>query len=327
MKHSPAGDYLRLRLRAAFRWAREVGWLRLAPLGLFSLIGMGQVLVLAAGHPLGQWAVPLLTVWSLLAAHRQRADYRFLATVAPDFKPWLALEYGLVSLPIAIALLSLRAVGPAALTLVLAAPVAWAPPAKEGRATRHRWRSPFRSEAFEWVGGMRATQGLLVWLVLLAGAIWQRASPLAPITALLLWLLVVLACYGTAEPSMMLAVAAQQPKPFLQRRLVLGLGYAACTAMPFWLLLATGPAGWGAALAIILVWLGLVALVIVAKYAFYPNATQFRSTQLLVIAVVLLLVGSPLYPVLLLVIVSGLPWQSRRRLRTVLGQELRDEAR
>jgi hypothetical protein len=38
-----------------------------------------------------------------------------------------------------------------------------------------------------------------------------------------------------------------------------------------------------------------------------------------VVAVVLVLVGSPLYPVLLLVIIIGLPWQSRRRLRTVLG--------
>lgn len=318
MKHSPVWEYLRLRLRAAFRWAQEVGWLRLAILGFFSLLGMGQVLVLAAGHPIGQWAVPLLTAWSLLAAHRQRADYRFLATVAPDFKPWLALEYSLLSLPIAVALICLRALGPAALTLVLAVPVAWAPPAKEGRATRHRW-SPFRSEAFEWVGGMRTTQGIVVWPVLLAGAIWQRASPLAPIAALLLWLLVVLACYGTAEPTTMLAVAAQKPKTFLRRRLVLGLGYAACTAMPFVLLLASGPAGWGAAVAIVLVWLGLVALIIVAKYAFYPNDTQFRSTQLLVVAVVLVLVGSPLYPVLLLVIVFGLPWQSRRRLRMVLG--------
>jgi hypothetical protein len=313
MKHSPVWEYLRLRLRAAFRWAQEVGWLRLVILGFFSLLGMGQILVLAAEHPPGQWAVPLLTVWSLLAAHRQRADYRFLATVAPDFKPWLSLEYSLLSLPIAVALLCLRAVGPAALTLVLAVPVAW--------ATRHRWRSPFRSEAFEWVSGMRATQGIVLWLVLLAGAIWQRASPLAPIAALLLWLLVVLACYGTAEPTTMLAVAAQRPKTFLRRRLVLGLGYAAGTAMPFLLVLASGPAGWAAAVAIVLVWLGLAVLIIVAKYAFYPNESQFRSTQLLVIAVVLVLVGSPLYPVLLLVIIIGLPWQSRRRLQAVLGQE------
>jgi hypothetical protein len=319
MKHSPVWEYLRLRLRAAFRWAQEVGWLRLVILSFFSLLGMGQLLVLAAEHPPGQWAVPLLTVWSLLAAHRQRADYRFLATVAPDFKPWLALEYTLLSLPIAVALLCLRAAGPAALTLALAAPVAWAPPAKEGKATRHRWRSPFRSEAFEWVSGMRATQGILVWLVLLAGAIWQRATPLAPIAALLLWLLVVLACYGTTEPTTMLAVAAQRPKTFMRRRLVLGLGYAAGTAAPFLLLLASGPAGWAASVAIVLVWLGLVALIIVAKYAFYPNDSQFRSTQLLVIAVVLVLVGSPLYPVLLLVIIIGLPWQSRRRLRTLLG--------
>lgn len=320
MNHSPAWGYLRLRLRAALRWAQEVGWLRLAILGLFSVMGIGKALVAAAGHPLGQWAVPVLTAWSLLSAHRQRDDYRFLATVAPDFKPWLAVEYSLLSLPIAVAMLSLRAIGPAAFTLVLAACVGWAPPAKEGRATRHRWRSPFRSEAFEWVGGLRATQGVLVWLVLLAGAIWQRATPLAPVAALLLWLVVVLACYGTAEPATMLAIAApQQPKAFLRRRLVLGLSYAAGTATPFLLLLGSGPAGWGAVVAVALFWLGLVALIIVAKYAFYPNASHFRLTQSLVVAVALLLIGDPVYPVLLLVAAIGLPWQSRRRLRAVLG--------
>jgi MFS-type transporter involved in bile tolerance (Atg22 family) len=85
------------------------------------------------------------------------------------------------------------------------------------------------------------------------------------------------------------------------------------------LLLGSGSAGWGAAMAVALFWLGLVALIIVGKYAFYPNARQFRITQALVVAVALLLIGDPVYPVLLLVAVTGLPWQSRRRLRMILG--------
>ncbi len=322
MKHTPAWRYLVLRLRTLGRLAREIGWLRLVLLLPFLLLSVGQALVVAAKHPVAQWTVPLLLAWLLLAAHRQRADYRFLATVAPGFKPWLALEYSLLAAPVALALLSLRATGPALLTLPLAALVAWAPPAREGRATRHCWRSPFSSEAFEWVSGMRATHGLLWWLGLLAVAFWQRAAPLASVAALLLWLLVVLACYGTAEPATMLAVAApRQPEAFLRRRLVLGLGYAAATAAPFWGLLGSGPAGWGGAVAVAVGWLGLVGLFILAKYAFYPNATHFRTTQALVLGVALLLLGHPLYPVLLLVAALGLPWQSRRRLRAMLGQK------
>jgi hypothetical protein len=66
-------------------------------------------------------------------------------------------------------------------------------------------------------------------------------------------------------------------------------------------------------------WLALVALFILAKYAFYPTETHFRSIQTLVLAVALLLIGNPLYPVLLLVAAGGLPWQAKRRLRQIIG--------
>ncbi|MFD1873123.1 hypothetical protein [Hymenobacter bucti] len=315
---APAAAYLRLRLRLLGRLGREIGAVRLALLLPFLLLSVGQALAVATVHPRGRWAVPVVVAWLLLSAHRQRGDYRFLATTAPGFKTWLAWEYALLALPVGAVLLAGRAYGPAGL-LLLAPLVAWAPPAGEDRASRRRWRSPFRSEAFEWVSGMRATKGLWLWPVLLGLASWQRASPLAPLAALLGWLLVVLACYGTAEPATMLALAARAPGQFLRRRLGLGLGYAATTAAPFWVLLASGPAGRGGALAVAVAWLALVALFIVAKYAFYPNETHFRSTQGLVLAIALALIGNPLYPVLLLVAAGGLPWQARRRLARELS--------
>ena len=315
----PVVAYLRLRGRLLGRLAREVGPLRLAVVLPFLFMAVGQTLAVATKHPWGQWAVPGVVAWALLGAHRQRGDYRFLATTAPAFRVWLAWEYALLALPITGVLLAGRAYGPAALLVVLAPLVAWAPPGGEARASRHRWRSLFRSEAFEWVSGMRAMRGMWLWLVLVGLVSWQRASPLAPVAALVVWLLVVLACYGIAEPAPMLALAARSPAQFLRRRLRLGLGYAAATAAPFWVLLASGPAGWGGALAVAVGWLALVALFILAKYAFYPNETHFRSTQVLVLGVALLLLGHPLYPVLLLVAAVGLPWQSRRRLRELVG--------
>jgi hypothetical protein len=309
------GAYLWLRGRLLGRLAREIGALRLLILLPFVFMSV------ATKHPWGQWVVPVVVAWALLGAHRQRGDYRFLATTAPGFRAWLAWEYMLLALPLVIVLVAGCAYAPAALLLVLAPLVAWAPPRGEDRASRHRWRSPFRSEAFEWVSGMRATKGLLLWPVLLGLATWQRASPLAPVAALLGWLLVVLACYGTAEPTPMLALAAHLPASFLRRRLRLGLGYAAATAAPFWGLLASGPAGWGGALTVAVAWLALVALFIFTKYAFYPVETHFRLTQGLVLSIALLLLGHPLYPVLLLVAAVGLPWQSRRRIRQIIGNE------
>lgn len=315
---APLVAYLRLRLRLLGRLLREIGWLRLALVGFMLTLGLLQAAASLRQQPGGLWLVPLLVAWSLLGAHRQRADLPFLASAAPGFRPWLAAEYALLALPMAAGLLGLRAGGPAALLLGLAPLVAWVPPARPGQATRHRWRSPFRSEAFEWVSGMRATKGLLLWPVLVGLATWQRASPLAPVVGLLLWLLLVLPCYGEPEPLPMLALAARSPRQFLRRRLGLGLGYAAATALPFWVLLGLGPAGWGAALAVALFWLALLSMVILTKYAFYPNASHIRSTQGLVLAVGLLGAWHPAYPPLMLVSAAGLVWQSQRRLRAVL---------
>lgn len=315
---APLVAYLRLRLRLLGRLLREIGWLRLALVGPMLLLGLLQALASLGKYPQGLWAVPLVVAWSLLGAHRRRSDLTFLASAAPGFRPWLAAEYALLALPLALGLMALRAAGPAALAVGLAPLVAWAPAARPGQATQHRWHSPFRSEAFEWVSGMRATKGLLLWPVLVGLATWQRASPLAPVAALLLWLLVVTACYGEPEPLPLLALAVRSPRQFLRRRLALGLGYAAGSALPFWVLLGLGQAGWGAALAVALFWLALLGMVILTKYAFYPNASHIRSTQGLVLAVGLLGAWHPAYPPLMLVSAAGLVWQSQRRLRAVL---------
>ena len=311
--------YLSLRLRLLGRLLLEIGWLRLALAVPMLALGLLQVFASLAKQPRGLWVVPLLVGWTMLGAHRQRADAQWLAAAAPAYRPWLAVEYALLALPLALGLLALRAPGPAALLLGLAVLVAWVPPARPPAATRHRWRSPFRSEAFEWVGGARAAQALWLWPVLVGLAAWQRATALAPIAALVAWLLVVLACFGTPEPVTMLALAARTPRQFLRRRLALGLGYAAATALPFWLLLGAGPAGWGAALGVALFWLTLAGMLVLTKYAFYPTASHVRLTQGLVLAVGLLGAGHPAYPPLMLASAAGLVWQSQRRLRQVLG--------
>jgi hypothetical protein len=312
--------YLALRLRLLGRLLREIGWWRLALVGTLLGLGLLQTLETLRAHPAGCWLVPLLAGWSVATAHRQREDAQFLTGLAPDCRPWLAAEYALLALPVALGLLLAgRAPGAAGLTLGLAALAAWVPPARAAAATRHRWRSPFRSEAFEWVGGMRTTKGLWLWPALVGLVAWQRAVPLAPVAALLAWLLVVAAGYGTPEPATMLALAARTPRQFLRRRLRLGLGYAALTAAPFWVVLGVGSAGWGAALAVALFWLGLLSLVILCKYAFYPNASHIRSTQSLLLAVGLLGAWHPAYPPLMLAAAGGLVWQSRRRLHALLA--------
>ncbi|MBF9237542.1 hypothetical protein I2I05_09055 [Hymenobacter sp. BT683] len=311
--------YLRLRRHLVIRQLREVGWVRLALLLPVLLVAVGRALVMAASSPVVQWAVPVGVAALLAAAHRQRADLRFLAISAPAFRRWLAVEYLLWALPVALMLLAFKDWGAAGLTLLLTPLAAAVPAMREARSTRMRSRSFFRSEAFEWVSGMRGAGW--VWLPLLAGAVWQHTAPLAPIAALACWLLVLLACYGVPEPLTMLVLAARTARRFLLRRLLLGLGFGLLTAAPFLGVLATGPAGVAGAVAVGVVWLGLLGLVILAKYAFYPNAMQLRITQALVVGIAVALPGNPVYPALLLAAVGGLIWQSQRRLRAVLGPD------
>jgi hypothetical protein len=311
--------YLTLRRRTLGRQLREVGGLRLAVLGFFLMLAGGKVLLVAEAYPAGCWAVPVGLLLLLASAHRQRADLPFLTMAAPDFRRWLAAEYALLALPVALVLLAIGAVGPAGLTLGLAPLAAWAGTARPDHATRRRARSLFRSEAFEWVSGMRAAWGGLVWLALLAGAVWQHSSPLGPGLALGAWLLVVLSCYGTPEPPTMLVLGGLTAEAVLRRRLLLGLGYAALTAAPLVWLLGCTEAGVGGALGVGVVWLLLLALLLLTKYAFYPNALQIRFTQALVLAVALTMFGDPVYLPLLAVTLGGLLWQSRRRLREYLG--------
>ena len=318
--------YLSLRALLLGRLLREVGWLRLAVLGPVLVALGGRVLEVTAGSVPGQWALAGSVVLTLTSAHRQRADLRFLCITAPGYRPWLAVEYGLLAVPGAVALLAMGNWAAGGVVLALAPLAVLVPAGPNARSTRQRVRSVFRSEAFEWVSSLRQG-GLLLWPLLVGAAMWQHQAAVGPVLALAGWLLRVVGSYGVPEPATMLALAARTPGQFLRRRLVLGVGYAGLTAAPLLWLLGWGPAGvgGGAAGAVGGAWLGLVALVILTKYAFYPNTVHIRVSQGLVVALGVAGVGHPAYPPLLLVVIGGLVWQSQRRLRAVLGNAVTTE--
>jgi hypothetical protein len=116
----------------------------------------------------------------------------------------------------------------------------------------------------------------------------------------------------------MVTLFGKEPGPFLRRKLALGLGYALAGAAPFLGILAFGPGGAGSAIGAAFAFSVLLTLVVLTKYAFYPNALQIRITQAAVVGVALAMPGNPVYPALLAVALGGLWWQSRRRLRTLL---------
>ena len=307
-------SYFLLRMRVLGRQLAELGWWRLVLLGALTLLAAGRGLVLVAPHPVGQWLVPLAVALVTLNQHRRRADLDFLHLAAPGFRPWLAAEYVLWSVPAALGLLGFGQLGVALLTVALAPLAAWVPAVRVRTATRHGG-SVFRSEAFEWVSGFRQAGAGWWWLALGLAAGWWRQYPVAPALALGAWVLLLTAFYATPEPWTMLLPVLRQPGAWLGRRVGLGLLYFLLTAAPFAWLLGTGPAGWAGAGALLLWGTGVLTMVVLARYAFYPSAVLVRLTQGGVV-VISLLVGHPIYPVLLLVAFFGLIWKSRQQLAT-----------
>jgi hypothetical protein len=77
-----------------------------------------------------------------------------------------------------------------------------------------------------------------------------------------------------------------------------------------------GPAGGGGA-ALLLAWcLTVLALVVLAKYTFYPHATTMRYAQAGVVALGFLILVDSIYASLLAAALLGLVWRSRYRLRS-----------
>lgn len=310
----PVLAYLRLRRRVVGRQLLELGWWRLLLIGSLLLALVSNALFRAAHHPAACWLVPVGVagvVWSL---HRQRPDIGFLQASGPDFRLGLAAEYALLALPVGLALLGLGRPAAALLTGLLPPFVALAPARQAGPATRQRPRSFFRSEAFEWVSGVRSFYGGALWLALLAAALWQHHRPLGAELALAGWLLLVVAFYGTPEPATMLLLSARRPAAFLRRRLGLALGYFALTAAPFGWLLASSAAGPGAAASVAVLLLVLSGLLVLIKYAFYPNALLIRLSQSIVVAVVLTQFANPVFLPVMAALLLGAVWQSQRRL-------------
>jgi len=306
--------YLRLRFRVLGRLFRELGWGRLLVLGIFLVLATGQALFTAAASAMLVWLVPVVVGGFVLSLHRRRSDLDFLRISAPSFRAWLAAEYLLLSLPVALVLLGRCRPAAALAVSLLAAVAALAPPATVS-ASCGAGRSWFRSVAFEWVSvGRRWWMGPS-WLALLVAAGATRATATGPALAVVSWLLLLLDTYGPAEPLAWLLPALTRPTVWLRSRIGWAFLYFGLTVAPLAFVMMRSPAGWGGTLALLL-WCALVlTMLVLAKYAFYPHATLSRLTQAGAVVVAVSILGSnPAYVALLTACLLGLILKSRRQL-------------
>jgi len=301
--------YLGLRLKILARQLAELGWLRLLLLAPLLVAACGQAVRLIGHHPVGQWVLPVMGISSCLSMHRQRRDLAFLQSVAPHYRRLLLVEYALWQLPLWVVLACYKAWLPLLLSVALLPliPYVAKPRAEQGAGRR---KSLVHSELFEWVSGYRRTSAWLVWGVGVGVAIWQRHNTVAALV-LILWALLLTFFYKTPEDPVMVLQYPLKLNAFLRRKVGLALTAYVLTSLPYVVLIGTGAAGWGGALAVLLWGAVTLAMVVLAKYAFYPHASV---VQVGVVALALLIVVNSFYLVLLAAAFAGLVWKSQRHL-------------
>jgi hypothetical protein len=298
MRASPSATVL-LRLR----------WLQLRrsfpPYGIM-LLGLGVVLALVLMHRAvlqdASYAAyiaggTLFTVWGL---HQRRPDLHFLHRHVPRTRTALALEYGVLVLPMLVVLVLAGAWG-SMLVLLPVVALPWLPvvrsSAVRGRLLR-RW-IPVR--LFEWRGMVQGTHPwvLLLWLAALAFC-WL---PVLPLFLLAIIALMVASAQEHCEPRAMLLATALDARSLLRIKVVGAVRLLTVILLPV-LVSATifQPDWWWIHAGFGVGMLVLVAYAIVLKYANYrPNIRlEANGANVSVAALFAILPGLSLVPLIML---------------------------
>lgn len=239
----------------------------------------------------------LFTVWGL---HQRRPDLHFLHRHVPRTRTALALEYGVLVLPVLVVLV-LAGAWVSALVVLPVVALPWLPVVRSAAVRGWLPRRWIPVKLFEWRGMVQGTHpwGLLLWLAALAFC-WL---PVLPLFLLGIIALVVASAQEHCEPRAMLLATAMDARSLLRIKVVgamrlmtvmlLPVLIAATIFQPDWWWIH---AGFGVGMVV------LVAYAIVLKYANYrPNIRQeANGANVSVAALFAILPGLSLVPLIML---------------------------
>jgi hypothetical protein len=239
----------------------------------------------------------LFTVWGL---HQRRADHHFLQRHLVRPQEAMAVEYGVLLLPVLWGLLLANAwTWAAAWPLVLLVP--WSPVVRVGEVRGGWLRKWIPAQLFEWKGLL---QGSHPWSVLL----WAAALALCWLPVLPLFLLGVLALMVAGaqehcEPRAMLLATAADARTLLRTKVLGSVRLLLLVELPV-LLAATvfQPQWWWVHALFGLGQLALVAYAVVLKYANYRPNTRLEANgaNVAVAALFAILPGLSVVPLIML---------------------------
>jgi type IV secretory pathway TrbD component len=283
-----------LQLRRAFP-AYGVVLLALASLGVLGL--MHRAMLRDPGYAAYMAGGALLVVVGL---HQQRKDLHFLQRHVPQARQAMAVEYGVLVLPILLVLF-LAGSWPVAVVPIVAVALPWLPVVRSS-GVRGKWlRRGIPVRLFEWRGLVQATHplGLVLWLSALASC-WLPVLPLFLLGIIVLW---ATSAQEQCEPRAMLLATAEDAHSFLRTKLWGAMRLMAVVLLPV-LAAATffHPGWWWVHAGFGLGMWVLVAYAVVLKYANYrpDQRLEANSANVAVAALFSILPGLSVVPLVML---------------------------
>jgi hypothetical protein len=313
---------LRARARGVGRFAAEVALREPVSSALVAAGAVALTIFLArfVERPAGASTVMVATLLLVMLAHGARRDARFLLLSGHAPRRAFALEYALLSLPVAALLLTsaLPALAPA---MLLAAPlVAMLPPAWLAEAAKRRASgnarvrlAPIRD--FEWLSGSRRALPAVLLCYLLA--LLLSAVPMLLVSSLTLVTWIACGNYGDAEGRPMLLAFGVRPAAFLRVKVGRALVQWVLWAAPVGaLLLMRHPALWPVLAVALLANASVLSGTVLSKYTAYREGRTGGAAAALAPA---LLTLSLLMPPVTIFVLIRLWRTASHNLRPYLG--------
>lgn len=300
----------------AARLITEIGWFRAVILFLLLLAFLSQLIT--DNSDLLNWSLAIFGGSILLLLHFSRSDIAFIQSISSAYRFVVALEYGILTLPLIGILLYKGGIIPCLLLLSFSIILPYILQGKFGEKTN--WEShrstPFPVQSYEWIAGFRRNW-MVFFLLLGTGILFLWTHYLVGLIIAFGILTLVSAFYTKNEPRRFILLVAEEPLLFLLKKLIWGIGlYTLCT-LPLWagiLLIFVDQFNYT-----ILFWfinIVLISSVIVGKYAFYIEQKDMQVPLGTIFGLFCLCVFVPYLQILVPVLWGLLFMKAVRRLKT-----------
>ncbi|MTB53563.1 hypothetical protein [Lewinella sp. W8] len=278
--------YFELQFRRISRQLRDwgvppVAALLLAPVAFFLLASMlmertefAPYLLLAFG------TIPLAQLGG-----QARNDFLFLQFHQSTYRKIRLAENGLLVAPFLLFFLVRGLWGMAFLQLLLGLVMVFLPALS---SVNRVLPTPFSREPFEFAVGIRKTWFGYLGCCFLAVMGHQSDNYSLMVFAMVLPAFVAMGYYGKPEPAFFLWIHTLSPQDFLNRKLRMAARHAFILLLPLLLyVLYAFPEEWWLTLSLTLLGLAYILLMVVAKYAAYPEEIDLRRAFLMAVAMII----------------------------------------